>query len=58
MSQTTAEVTNNINRGHPGRPRKSSAGAVQVLSAARALTQQSDMLKGEVQKFLDRVRAA
>ena len=57
VSQTTAEVTNNIN-GVTQAAQESSAGAVQVLSAARALTQQSDMLRGEVEKFLNRVRAA
>ena len=57
VSQTTAEVTNNIN-GVTQAAQESSAGAVQVLSAARALTNQSDMLRGEVEKFLNRVRAA
>ncbi len=57
VSQTTIQVTDNIN-GVTQAAQESSAGAVQVLSAARALSRQSDMLKGEVEKFLNRVRAA
>ena len=57
VSQNTSDVTVNINSVTQA-AQESSAGATQVLSAAKALSQQSDMLKGEVRKFLDRVRAA
>jgi methyl-accepting chemotaxis protein len=57
VAHTTTEVTRNIN-GVTQAARESSEGAVQVLTAAQALAQQSDRLKGEVGKFLDRVRAA
>ncbi len=57
VSRTTAEVTRSINDVTQA-AKESSEGAVQVLAAAQALAQQSDRLKGEVGKFLDRVRAA
>ncbi|ESQ90193.1 hypothetical protein ABAC460_10605 [Asticcacaulis sp. AC460] len=57
VSQNTSEVTNNINSVTLA-AQESSAGATQVLGAAKALSRQSDMLKGEVDKFLARVRAA
>ncbi len=57
VSRTTAEVTRNINDVTQA-ARESSEGAVRVLTAAQALAQQSDQLKGEVGRFLDRVRAA
>ena len=57
VSKNTSAVTLNINSVTQA-AQESSAGATQVLSAAKALSQQSDMLKGEVRKFLDRVRAA
>ena len=57
VSQTTAEVTRNIN-GVTQAAQESSAGAMRVLDAAQGLAQQSDRLKGEVENFLNRVRAA
>ena len=57
VSQNTSEVTSNIN-GVTNAARESSQGAMQVLSAASDLAQQSEALKGEVERFLSRVRAA
>ncbi|WP_031236097.1 methyl-accepting chemotaxis protein [Asticcacaulis sp. AC402] len=57
VSQNTSEVTANINSVTLA-AQESSAGATQVLGAAKALSRQSDILKGEVDKFLARVRAA
>jgi methyl-accepting chemotaxis protein len=57
VSQNTSEVTDNIN-GVTTAARESSRGAMQVLSAASDLAQQSEALKGEVDRFLSRVRAA
>lgn len=57
VSQNTSDVTANINSVTLA-AQESSAGATQVLSAANALARQSDVLKGEVDKFLARVRAA
>ena len=57
VSQTTAEVTRNIN-GVTLAAQDSSAGALRVLDAAQGLAQQSERLKGEVENFLNRVRAA
>jgi methyl-accepting chemotaxis protein len=57
VSQTTAEVTRNID-GVTQAAQDSSAGALRVLDAAQSLAQQSDRLKGEVENFLNRVRAA
>ncbi len=57
VSRTTTEVTRNIN-GVTQAAQESSEGALRVLNAAQALTRQSDQLKGEVDNFLNRVRAA
>ncbi|HWU49470.1 MAG TPA: methyl-accepting chemotaxis protein [Asticcacaulis sp.] len=57
VSLNTSEVTSNIN-GVTNAARASSQGAMQVLSAASDLAQQSEALKGEVERFLSRVRAA
>ena len=57
VSRTTAEVTQNIN-GVTRAAKESSEGALRVLNAAQTLAQQSDRLKGEVDNFLNRVRAA
>jgi methyl-accepting chemotaxis protein len=57
VSLNTSEVTSNIN-GVTNAARASSQGAMQVLSAASDLAQQSAALKGEVERFLSRVRAA
>ena len=57
VSRTTAEVTRNIN-GVTLAAQESSEGALRVLNAAQALAKQSDQLKGEVDNFLNRVRAA
>ena len=57
VSRTTIEVTRNIN-GVTMAAQESSEGALRVLDAAQLLSQQSDRLKGEVENFLNRVRAA
>jgi len=57
VSQTTADVTRSIN-GVTQAAQDSSAGAMRVLDAAQSLARQSDRLKGEVENFLNRVRAA
>ncbi len=57
VSRTTIEVTRNIN-GVTMAAQESSEGALRVLDAAQLLAQQSDRLKGEVENFLNRVRAA
>ncbi|MBW8733502.1 MAG: MCP four helix bundle domain-containing protein [Asticcacaulis sp.] len=57
VSRTTVEVTRNIN-GVTMAAQESSEGALRVLNAAQLLAQQSDRLKGEVDNFLNRVRAA
>jgi methyl-accepting chemotaxis protein len=57
VSRTTIEVTQNIN-GVTMAAQESSEGALRVLDAAQLLSQQSDRLKGEVENFLNRVRAA
>jgi methyl-accepting chemotaxis protein len=57
VSRTTIEVTQNIN-GVTMAAQESSEGALRVLDAAQILSQQSDRLKGEVENFLNRVRAA
>ncbi|MGZ6040592.1 MAG: methyl-accepting chemotaxis protein [Asticcacaulis sp.] len=57
VSRTTEEVTRNIN-GVARAAQESSEGAVRVLGAAQALAQQSERLKTEVDRFLNRVRAA
>ncbi len=57
VSRTTIEVTRNIN-GVTMAAQESSEGALRVLDAAQVLSQQSERLKGEVENFLNRVRAA
>ena len=57
VSQTTADVTRSIS-GVTQAAQDSSAGAMRVLDAAQGLARQSDRLKGEVENFLNRVRAA
>ncbi|HEY7644076.1 MAG TPA: MCP four helix bundle domain-containing protein [Hyphomicrobiales bacterium] len=56
-AQGTVEVTRNIAGVHQA-AEESSASAQQVLSAANALSDQSNELHNEVQKFLTTVRAA
>lgn len=53
----TSEVTDNI-AGVTQAAQASSTAATQVLSSARDLATQSDRLRGEVQRFLQNVRAA
>jgi methyl-accepting chemotaxis protein len=56
-SQATADVARNIT-GVQEAAETSSAAATQVLSSSRDLARQSEMLRGEVNKFLESVRAA
>ena len=56
-SQATAEVARNIT-GVQEAAESSSAAAQQVLSSSRDLAQQSELLRSEVGKFLETVRAA
>lgn len=57
VAQGTGEVTRIIGEV-TGAAVEAGAGAKQVLSAAAGLSQQAELLRGEVLKFLDTVRAA
>ncbi|TNE63527.1 MAG: methyl-accepting chemotaxis protein [Alphaproteobacteria bacterium] len=56
VSTGTEEVTSNIHAVNQGAT-STGAAATQVLSAAQLLTQQSDELRGQVERFLASIRA-